>query len=193
MLRLGVRLSAVSSSSQETVLIWKFLTKTLISGELYKDRVNVSGNAGISDASITIDQLTMEDNGTYECSVSLMEDLGGTPKSRVQLLVLGECLHFFPGPAGLWCREGCREEELPGGQVKPDSPRAGGCSSLFILSCVHQGQFPGQRRRPVWSGPGVCLGNSVPALSGALPHAPSSLPFQEELIREKEREIADPR
>lgn len=79
------------------VLIWKFLTKTLISGELYKDRVNVSGNAEISDASITIGQLTMEDNGTYECSVSLMEDLGGTPKSRVQLLVLGECLHLFPG------------------------------------------------------------------------------------------------
>ncbi|XP_042781801.1 cell surface A33 antigen [Panthera leo] len=75
-------------SHSEMVLIWKFLTKTLISGELYKDRVNVSGNAEISDASITIGQLTMEDNGTYECSVSLMEDLGGTPKSRVQLLVL---------------------------------------------------------------------------------------------------------
>ncbi|XP_053065142.1 cell surface A33 antigen isoform X2 [Acinonyx jubatus] len=74
-------------SHSEMVLIWKFLTKTLISGELYKDRVNVSGNAEISDASVTIGQLTMEDNGTYECSVSLMEDLGGTPKSRVQLLV----------------------------------------------------------------------------------------------------------
>ncbi|KAF5916584.1 hypothetical protein HPG69_005379 [Diceros bicornis minor] len=72
----------------ERVLIWKFLTKTYIYGELYENRVNVSGNAERSDASITINQLTMDDNGTYECSVSLLSDLAGTSKSRVRLLVL---------------------------------------------------------------------------------------------------------
>uniref|UniRef100_A0A8C2WDA0 Uncharacterized protein n=2 Tax=Chinchilla lanigera TaxID=34839 RepID=A0A8C2WDA0_CHILA len=30
----------------------------------------------------------MDDNGTYECSVSLMSDLQGTSKARVRLLVL---------------------------------------------------------------------------------------------------------
>nr|XP_007987857.2 cell surface A33 antigen [Chlorocebus sabaeus] len=72
----------------ERVVIWKFSNKDYIYGELYKNRVNISSNAEESDASITIDQLTMADNGTYECSVSLMSDLEGTTKSRVRLLVL---------------------------------------------------------------------------------------------------------
>ncbi|XP_045651671.1 cell surface A33 antigen [Ursus americanus] len=72
----------------ERVLIWQFLTKSYIYGDLYKNRANISSNAEQSDASITINQLTMDDNGTYECSVSLMADLEGTSKSRVRLLVL---------------------------------------------------------------------------------------------------------
>ncbi|XP_011946506.1 PREDICTED: cell surface A33 antigen [Cercocebus atys] len=72
----------------ERVVIWQFLNKDYIYGELYKNRVNISSNVEQSDASITIDQLTMADNGTYECSVSLMSDLDGTTKSRVRLLVL---------------------------------------------------------------------------------------------------------
>uniref|UniRef100_A0A8C0LBH7 Cell surface A33 antigen n=1 Tax=Canis lupus dingo TaxID=286419 RepID=A0A8C0LBH7_CANLU len=72
----------------EKVLIWQFLEKRYIYGELYKNRVNISKNAEQSDASITIDQLTMDDNGTYECSVSLMSDMMGTSQSRVRLLVL---------------------------------------------------------------------------------------------------------
>uniref|UniRef100_A0A8C6E085 Cell surface A33 antigen n=1 Tax=Moschus moschiferus TaxID=68415 RepID=A0A8C6E085_MOSMO len=75
-------------SHTESVLIWKFLTKEYIYGELYQKRASVSNNAEQSDASITIDQLTMDDNGTYECSVSLMSDLGGVSTSRVRLLVL---------------------------------------------------------------------------------------------------------
>ncbi|XP_077617891.1 cell surface A33 antigen [Crocuta crocuta] len=75
-------------SHTEKVLIWTLWTKTLIYGKRYENRVNISDNSGHSDASITIDQLTMDDNGTYECSVSLMLDLEGTSKSRVQLLVL---------------------------------------------------------------------------------------------------------
>ncbi|KAB0387303.1 hypothetical protein FD755_002259 [Muntiacus reevesi] len=75
-------------SHTERVLTWTFSTKKYIYGELYQNRARVSNNAEQSDASITIDQLTMDDNGTYECSVSLMSDLGGVSKSRVHLLVL---------------------------------------------------------------------------------------------------------
>ncbi|XP_032245224.1 cell surface A33 antigen [Phoca vitulina] len=75
-------------SHSERVLTWQFSLKSYIYGDLYKNRVNISSNAEQSDASITVDQLTMDDNGTYECSVSLMSDLAGTSKSRVRLLVL---------------------------------------------------------------------------------------------------------
>lgn len=75
-------------SHTEKVLIWRFSTQDYVYGDLYKNRVNVSGNAEQSDASITIGQLTMDDNGTYECSVSLLTDLEGTSKARVRLLVL---------------------------------------------------------------------------------------------------------
>ncbi|XP_007935981.1 cell surface A33 antigen [Orycteropus afer afer] len=75
-------------SHSERVLTWKFLTNEYVYGDRYENRVNVSSNAAQSDASITINQLTMEDNGTYECSVFLMSDLDGTSKSRVRLLVL---------------------------------------------------------------------------------------------------------
>lgn len=75
---------------QERVIIWKFGSEDPIYGENYRDRVNVSPNAEVSDASITIRGLTMTDNGTYECSVSLLSDLYGTSQARVRLLVLGE-------------------------------------------------------------------------------------------------------
>ncbi|XP_041518630.1 cell surface A33 antigen [Microtus oregoni] len=72
----------------ERVVTWKFLYKQYIYGTRYENRVIMSNDVDRSDASITIDQLTMDDNGTYECSVSLMSDLEGTSKSRVRLLVL---------------------------------------------------------------------------------------------------------
>ncbi|XP_006876063.1 PREDICTED: cell surface A33 antigen [Chrysochloris asiatica] len=75
-------------SHSENVVIWKFQTKDYVYGNLYENRVTISSNAEQSDASITINQLTMEDNGTYDCTVSLMADLGGKSKSRVRLLVL---------------------------------------------------------------------------------------------------------
>ncbi|XP_022363831.1 cell surface A33 antigen [Enhydra lutris kenyoni] len=75
-------------SHSERVLIWEFSMKNYIYGDLYKNRANISSRAEHSDASITISQLTMDDHGTYECSVSLIEDLAGTSKSRVRLLVL---------------------------------------------------------------------------------------------------------
>lgn len=72
----------------EKVFIWNFMKKQYIFGDLYTNRVNLSSNAENSDASITINHLTMDDNGTYECSVSLMSDMVGTTQSRVRLLVL---------------------------------------------------------------------------------------------------------
>ncbi|XP_005370170.1 cell surface A33 antigen [Microtus ochrogaster] len=72
----------------ERVVTWKFVDKQYIYGTRYENRVIMSNDVDRSDASITIDQLTMDDNGTYECSVSLMSDLDGTSKSRVRLLVL---------------------------------------------------------------------------------------------------------
>lgn len=72
------------------MITWKFGNKDPIYGENYQDRVNVSPNVEVSDASITIRGLTMTDNGTYECSVSLLSDLYGTSQVRVRLLVLGE-------------------------------------------------------------------------------------------------------
>ncbi|XP_059137067.1 cell surface A33 antigen [Peromyscus eremicus] len=75
-------------SETERVVTWNFLKKSYIYGTRYENRVKVSDDADRSDASITIDQLTMDDNGTYECSVSLLSDLQGTSKSRVRLLVL---------------------------------------------------------------------------------------------------------
>ncbi|ELK16319.1 Cell surface A33 antigen [Pteropus alecto] len=83
-----IRWDKLLMSHTEKVLIWTFSTQSYIYGDLYKNRVNVSSSAEQSDASVTIGQLTMADNGTYECSVSLMADLDGTSKSRVHLLVL---------------------------------------------------------------------------------------------------------
>lgn len=75
-------------SHTENVFTWKFEDKTAIYGDFYKNRVNISHSAQYSDASITIGELTMDDNGTYECSVTMMVDLTGTSRSRVHLLVL---------------------------------------------------------------------------------------------------------
>ncbi|XP_021507856.1 cell surface A33 antigen [Meriones unguiculatus] len=75
-------------SQTERVVTWNFSTKKYIYGNRYEDRVKVSNAAELSNASLTIDQLTMDDNGTYECSVSLMSDQDVTARSRVRLLVL---------------------------------------------------------------------------------------------------------
>ncbi|XP_014738334.1 PREDICTED: cell surface A33 antigen [Sturnus vulgaris] len=43
-------------------------------GEGYDDRIQFSGDVDSGDISITISAVTMEDNGTYACSVRLRED-----------------------------------------------------------------------------------------------------------------------
>ncbi|KAF6074563.1 glycoprotein A33 [Phyllostomus discolor] len=75
-------------SHTEKVAALTILDHSLSYGDRYQNRVNFSSNAQQSDASVTIHQLTMDDNGTYECSVSLLKDLDGTSKGRVRLLVL---------------------------------------------------------------------------------------------------------
>ncbi|NP_001178758.1 cell surface A33 antigen precursor [Rattus norvegicus] len=75
-------------SQTEKVATWTFETKKYTYGSRYENRVRISNDAELSNASITIDQLTMDDNGTYECSVSLMSDQDVTSRSRVRLLVL---------------------------------------------------------------------------------------------------------
>ncbi|EHA99153.1 Cell surface A33 antigen [Heterocephalus glaber] len=86
-------------SHTEKVVTWTFRTQAYLYGSLYENRVKMASNAEQSDASLTIEQLSMDDNGTYECSVSLMSDLGGNSKSRVRLLVLGSDSRAGPS----WC------------------------------------------------------------------------------------------
>ncbi|NXS08848.1 GPA33 protein, partial [Neodrepanis coruscans] len=43
-------------------------------GEGYKNRIQFNGDVNSGDISITIDAVTMEDNGTYVCSVRLRND-----------------------------------------------------------------------------------------------------------------------
>lgn len=125
------------------MLIWAFSTKNYVYGELYQNRASISNNAEQSDASITIDRLTMDDNGTYECSVLLTSDLGGVSKSRVYLLVLGECF-LLPGVIGRsWGGWGVRRRH-PGGKIKletmpneelrllPSSSLSGGLGGLLL-------------------------------------------------------------
>ncbi|XP_051854992.1 cell surface A33 antigen [Antechinus flavipes] len=72
----------------DQVVVWSFSLNQYTFGKHYADRVNLTGNYLNNDASITISQLKMDDNGTYECLVMLDEDLMGNRQSRMELLVL---------------------------------------------------------------------------------------------------------
>ncbi|XP_018425369.1 PREDICTED: cell surface A33 antigen [Nanorana parkeri] len=54
----------------------------------YEGRVSFTGNVYGSDASIFIDKLTMEDNGTYRCEINIPKDRTGTRDAKVDLVVL---------------------------------------------------------------------------------------------------------
>ncbi|XP_037363905.1 cell surface A33 antigen [Talpa occidentalis] len=75
-------------SHTESVFTQFLGTNETTFGERYINRVKLSGDPLQSDASIIIDRLTMEDNGTYDCSVTLLSDKGGTSQSRLNLMVL---------------------------------------------------------------------------------------------------------
>ncbi|KAM5182314.1 cell surface A33 antigen [Mantella aurantiaca] len=54
----------------------------------YEGRVSFTGKVTINDASILIDKLTMEDNGTYRCEITIPKDRTGTRQARMDLVVL---------------------------------------------------------------------------------------------------------
>ncbi|XP_061485699.1 cell surface A33 antigen [Rhineura floridana] len=74
--------------STEIEIINKYLTDGgVYQGKGYEDRVSFSGNTDNGDISIILSQVTMDDNGTYECSVRIREDPPLT-HATMELLVL---------------------------------------------------------------------------------------------------------
>ncbi|XP_038613785.1 cell surface A33 antigen [Tachyglossus aculeatus] len=71
----------------EKVATWTFSPQTSSFGPRYLDRVNFTGNLR-DDASIRIGPLNMEDNGTYECALSVHGDLDGVDQAKMELIVL---------------------------------------------------------------------------------------------------------
>ncbi|XP_072254483.1 cell surface A33 antigen [Pyxicephalus adspersus] len=65
-----------------------FGTGVVNSDDAYKGRVSFSGNVYANDASIVIDKLTMEDNGTYQCEITIPKDRTGTRQAKIDLVVL---------------------------------------------------------------------------------------------------------
>lgn len=56
-------------------------------GQNYKNRVNFTGNPSNNDLTITLNDVTMDDNGTYECSVRIRSELPAR-SVRMDLVVL---------------------------------------------------------------------------------------------------------
>ncbi|XP_069802029.1 cell surface A33 antigen [Dendropsophus ebraccatus] len=81
-----------------TNILWKKMPEEAIaiaylgtlnqSDDAYKDRVSFTGNYLSNDASILINQLRMEDNGTYQCEVIIPQDFKGTRVAKMDLVVL---------------------------------------------------------------------------------------------------------
>ncbi|XP_028937207.1 cell surface A33 antigen isoform X2 [Ornithorhynchus anatinus] len=71
----------------EKVIIWTFHPESSNFGPKFLNRVNFTGNSK-NEASIRIGPLNMEDNGTYECSLSLFGDLDGQDQAKMELIVL---------------------------------------------------------------------------------------------------------
>ncbi|OCT91347.1 cell surface A33 antigen [Xenopus laevis] len=57
-------------------------------GDAYNGRVSFTGDPGANNVGITITQLTMQDNGTYQCEVIIPKDRKGTPTAKMDLIVL---------------------------------------------------------------------------------------------------------
>ncbi|XP_069616698.1 cell surface A33 antigen [Ranitomeya imitator] len=72
---------------EETVAL-AFLGSRNQSDDQYKDRVSFTGSFKTNDASIVIDQLRMDDNGTYQCEVQIPDDFKGTRSVKIDLVVL---------------------------------------------------------------------------------------------------------
>ncbi|XP_075449715.1 cell surface A33 antigen [Ascaphus truei] len=73
--------------SQDEVASY-FYGQTNTTGASYEGRVEFTGKVDTDDASIIINRLTMEDNGTYQCEATIPKDRTGTPSARMDLLIL---------------------------------------------------------------------------------------------------------
>ncbi|XP_029434831.1 cell surface A33 antigen isoform X2 [Rhinatrema bivittatum] len=75
--------------TQEEVISYFFGSSSMTTtGDSYKDRTAFTGKPDTNDATITISQLTMEDNGTYQCELTIPQDRKGHTFSNVDLLIL---------------------------------------------------------------------------------------------------------
>lgn len=54
----------------------------------YEGRVSFSGNVLTGDASIVLNKLTMDDNGTYNCEITIPSDRSGVRQAKMDLVVL---------------------------------------------------------------------------------------------------------
>nr|XP_033797508.1 cell surface A33 antigen isoform X2 [Geotrypetes seraphini] len=74
--------------SQEEVISHYFGAQPITTGENYNGRVEFVRNVDANDATITISQLTMNDNGTYQCELLIPQDRKGHTFSNTDLLIL---------------------------------------------------------------------------------------------------------
>ncbi|KAM4701363.1 cell surface A33 antigen [Discoglossus pictus] len=65
-----------------------FFNDITTNGTAYEGRVSFSGNVNVDDATIKIKELRMEDNGTYQCDITIPRDRVGTPFATLDLIVL---------------------------------------------------------------------------------------------------------
>ncbi|XP_078512814.1 cell surface A33 antigen [Lissotriton helveticus] len=72
---------------QADVLVY-FFGQDLSVGDRYTGRVQFSGQPDNGDLSITISQVNMADNGTYQCEAQIPKDSKGNKHDNVDLLVL---------------------------------------------------------------------------------------------------------
>lgn len=72
---------------EETVAI-AYIGNGNQSDDAYLGRVSFTGSFTTNDASIVINQLRMEDNGTYQCEVIIPQDFSGTRSAKMDLVVL---------------------------------------------------------------------------------------------------------
>lgn len=72
---------------EETVAI-TYIGGVNQSDDAYQGRVSFTGSFTTNDASILINQLKIEDNGTYQCEVIIPNDFTGTRFAKMELVVL---------------------------------------------------------------------------------------------------------
>ncbi|XP_075054355.1 cell surface A33 antigen-like [Mixophyes fleayi] len=73
---------------EEIEVIAGFYGSGNISDPSYEGRVSFTSNVFVNDASILINNLRMEDNGTYQCEIQIPRDRMGTRLAKMELVVL---------------------------------------------------------------------------------------------------------